>query len=86
MLPAGVEIRTPSEINFFIIIFLPVKIDKDAACLLCLRIETSLIAINFFKCPFLFLTFISKGDIDIKDAFDKLFIVFFAENLFIKKP
>ena len=48
VLPAGVEINTPSETNFFIIRFDPLIIDKDAACLLCLRIETSLIAIDFF--------------------------------------
>ena len=44
MLPAGVEIKTPSETNFFIIFFELFLIDKFAACLLCLNIETSLIA------------------------------------------
>ena len=48
VLPAGVETSTPSETKFFIIFLEPWPIDNDAACLLCLRIETSLIAICFF--------------------------------------
>ena len=44
MLPAGVDTNTPSETNFFIINWLRFFIDKFAACLLCLKIETSLIA------------------------------------------
>ena len=48
MLPAGVEIRTPSEINFFIINFDPFLIEIEAACLLCLNIDTSLIAKDFY--------------------------------------
>ena len=64
MLPAGVETKTPSEINFLIIYFEPFFIDMDAACLLCLNIETSLIAKHFFVL-FLLLTFISKGEIFI---------------------
>ena len=47
VLPAGVETRTPSETNFFIISLELFLIDKLAACLLCLKIETSLIAILF---------------------------------------
>ena len=54
MLPAGVETRTPSETNLFIIKVLPCLIDSDAACLLCLNIETSLIAIDFLVKLFLF--------------------------------
>ena len=48
MLPAGVETNTPSETNFFIIKFDLFLIDKFAACLLCLKIDTSLIAKLFF--------------------------------------
>ena len=48
MLPAGVETNTPSETSFFIIVFEPCLIDSEAACLLCLKTETSLIAIDFF--------------------------------------
>ena len=47
MLPAGVETSTPSETNLFIICLEPCLIDSEAACLLCLKIETSLIAIDF---------------------------------------
>ena len=45
VLPAGVDTRTPSQINFFIKILLPLTICSDAACLVCLNKETSLIAI-----------------------------------------
>ena len=84
MLPAGVETRTPSETRFLITNFLLFFIVKLAACLLCLKIETSLIAIHFFDL-FLKKTVISKGDIDI--IFDFLiFWIKFFENLFIKKP
>ena len=34
----------------------------------------------------LFLTTISKGEIDTNLPFDKFFIVFFVENLFMRKP
>ena len=34
----------------------------------------------------LFITFISKGEIEIILALDKFFTVFLGENLFIKKP
>ena len=44
VLPAGVEIKTPSEINFFIIFFFPIEICKDTVCLLCLNNDISLIA------------------------------------------
>ena len=54
MLPAGVETNNPSEINFFIICLDPELIDIDAACLLCLKIEISFIAIDFFTFPYLF--------------------------------
>ena len=47
MLPAGVETKTPSEIRFLIITFEPLFIETDAACLLCLNIETSFIAKHF---------------------------------------
>ena len=47
MLPAGVDTKIPSEINFFIIFFLLVETEIDEACLLCLSTETSLIAIDF---------------------------------------
>ena len=42
MLPAGVETSTPSETNLLITCLEPCFIDNEAACLLCLRIETSL--------------------------------------------
>ena len=61
-------------------------IDNDAACRLCLKTETSLIAKDFFIWLFLFLTIISKGEIEISFALVKFLIVFFTENLFIKKP
>ena len=48
VLPAGVETNTPSETSFFIIVLEPCLIDNEAACLLCLKTETSLIAIDFF--------------------------------------
>ena len=47
MLPAGVDTNTPSETNFLIICLEPCLIDSEAACLLCLSTETSLIAIDF---------------------------------------
>ena len=47
MLPAGVDINTPSETSFLIIFCEPLEISSDAVCLLCLKIETSLIAIDF---------------------------------------
>ena len=62
MLPAGVETKTPSETNFLIINLLLFFIDKFAACLLCLSIETSLIARIFLVLLFA-LTVISKGKI-----------------------
>ena len=64
----------------------PLRINKDAACRLCLSTDTSLIAIDFLYFPNLFLTVIVNGEIDICFAFVKFLIVFFAENLFIKKP
>ena len=45
VLPAGVDTKTPSDLRFFIIILLPFVILSETACLLCLRIETSFIAI-----------------------------------------
>ena len=50
------------------------------------KIETSLIAIDFFFNPCLFFTTSSKGKIVIILAFEKFFMVFFIENLFIRKP
>ena len=47
MLPAGVETKIPSETRFFIIILDPFLINNEAACLLCLKIETSFIAKYF---------------------------------------
>ena len=47
VLPAGVETNTPSETNFFIICLEPCLIDNEAACLLCLKTETSFIAKDF---------------------------------------
>ena len=64
----------------------PELIDIDAACLLCLKIEISFIAIDFFTLPDLFFTIISNGCIEIILALTKFFIVFFTENLFIKNP
>ena len=60
MLPAGVETKTPSEINFFIMYFDPFLIEITDACLLCLKIDTSFIAKNFLIF-FLPATFISSG-------------------------
>ena len=48
VLPAGVETITPSEIKFLIIFFLFELIEIDEACLFCRKIDTSLIAIDFF--------------------------------------
>ena len=53
MLPAGVDTRTPSPTNFFIIIFFPNFNLRLAVCLLCLNKETSLIAIISFLVLFL---------------------------------
>ena len=85
MLPAGVDIKTPSETNFLIIFFELLLIDKLAAYLLCLNIETSLIAIHFFVF-FRVLTCISNGEIFITFALFKFLIIRLLENLFIKKP
>ena len=64
MLPAGVETNTPSDTSFLIINFELFFIDKFAACLLCLNIETSFIAKIFLVClaP---ITVISRGEIFI---------------------
>ena len=43
---AGVDTSTPSETNFLIICREPCFIDSEAACLLCLSTDTSLIAID----------------------------------------
>ena len=64
MLPAGVEIITPSEINFLIITFLPVEICKAAVCLLCLNNDTSLIAKADRILFFLVVTLASNGEIE----------------------
>ena len=85
MLPAGVETNIPSDTNFFIRNFEFFFTDKLAACLLCLKIETSLIAKLVLFLFFCF-TFISNGKIQIFFAFKILLLVFFFENLFIKNP
>ena len=76
VLPAGVEIRTPSPISFFIIFFPSTLRLNEAVCLLCLNKETSLMAINFF----IFLSFVfamtSNGLIFIIFAFVILFLIF----------
>ena len=74
MLPAGVETKTPSETNFFIIYLELFFIDKFAACLLCLKIDTSLIARHVLLL-FLPKTNISKGEIFIQESqveYDKI--------------
>ena len=86
VLPAGVETSTPSDTSFLIIVFDPFLICKEAACLLCLSIETSFIANDFFTLFSLFITIISKGDIEIIFALGKFFTVSLIENLFIKNP
>ena len=43
VLPAGVETKTPSQINFLIKILLFLTICNDAACLVCLNKDISLI-------------------------------------------
>ena len=48
VLPAGVDIKIPSPINFFTIVLFPIFTFKDEACLLCLSKEISLIAIISF--------------------------------------
>ena len=42
MLPAGVDIKTPSAISFLITGFFPLLIKRFAACLVCLSTEISL--------------------------------------------
>ena len=81
MLPAGVDTNTPSETNFLIICLEPCLIDNEAACLLCLNIETSFIAKCFLIWLLLFLTVISKGEIEITFALSKFLTIFFEENL-----
>ena len=66
-------------------LLIPCLIDKEAACLLCLSIETSLIAM-YFLILFLVVTDISSGEILTVFAFVKFFIKNFLENLFIKNP
>ena len=86
MLPAGVETRTPSETKFLIIVFELFEIDNDAACLLCLKIETSFIAIDFFIRFDFVLTVISKGEIvtTLKD-FDRFLIVYLVSIIQLKR-
>ena len=55
------------------------------ACLLCLKIDTSLIAKLFFVLFFPF-TLISSGEILTIFDFFKFLKIFFFENLFIKNP
>ena len=55
MLPAGVDTKTPSATSFLISNFAPYLIESEAACLLCLKMETSLIARYFFFDSFYFL-------------------------------
>ena len=52
MLPAGVDTSTPSEINFLIRNLDPIFILILAAWRLCLKIEISLIAIDFLIFPY----------------------------------
>ena len=80
MLPAGVDTNTPSETNFLIICLEPCLIDNEAACLLCLRTDTSLIAIDLIIWLFLVLTNISKGEIVTKFAFFKFLIISFSSD------
>ena len=54
-----------------IICFLPFEIVNDAVCLLCLRTEISLIAIDFLIEFELVFTLISRGDIETNLAFTK---------------
>ena len=42
------ETKIPSEISFFIMFFFPETTCNEAACLLCLKIDTSFIAKYFF--------------------------------------
>ena len=74
-----------SDIKFLINTFLPDLMRKEAACLLCLKIDTSLIASDFLILPFV-LTIISNGEIFINFDLLRFFIRFFSENLFIKNP
>ena len=62
VLPAGVETNTPSQINFFIKNFFLLIICSDAACLVCLNKETSLIAIFVYLFPVFVTTLISRGE------------------------
>ena len=86
VLPAGVDTKTPSDINFLIIVFYPFNIFNEAVCLLCLNIDISLIAILFFNLLFLVLTIISKGEIIMGLAFEIYFNNSLVLGLFIKKP
>ena len=61
MLPAGVDTKIPSPINFFIRFFFPIFKLKKEVCLLCLSIDNSLIAKNDFILALVFLIFISNG-------------------------
>ena len=61
VLPAGVEIRIPSQINLLINIFFPCLTCKDAVCLVCLNSEISFIAIAVKNFPdFLTLSFVKE--------------------------
>mgnify|MGYP001334616569 CR=1 FL=1 len=86
VLPAGVETKTPSEINFFIKIFLLFSILKLLVCLLCLSKETSLIAMAEKFLFFLVTTFISSGEIDTSFDLEMFFKISSFLYLFIKKP
>ena len=59
MLPAGVDTKIPSPINFFIRFFYQFLNLKEV-CLLCLS-DNSLIAKNDFVLELIFLIFISNG-------------------------
>ena len=82
------QTNTPSDINFLIITLELHLIESEAACLFCLKIDISLIPISFFTKPKLFVTVIIKGLIDVIVILVllRLSIIFFFENLFIKKP
>ena len=54
VLPAGEDTKTPSEINFLIITLFPIFINNFAACFVCLKTDTSLIAIDFLIMLFFF--------------------------------
>ena len=73
VLPAGVQIKTPSPIRFLIKFFFLILRFKDAVCLLCLNNDTSFIAIFFFLTLLLSIVINWRGFIVVAFALDTFF-------------